>query len=542
MKFFPTTIRTHGSILLSQTKPEDIPAICLKNNFMSAPLTDISSLSQCVRYAKVMEKAGLKPVFGLTLTVDGEEVLVYARNQAGWKELLNVGFQSNKAENLVNPRLTLEEFQGFQSLNLIIVSPPFIYKHLKPSDCSFPGLYPRTNMECDYDKCVVVTPNFFEREKLFENTLIRCKGAKTSVVDYDNSNKYDYIHNEEDLLALGVPAEVLQRNSLIFDLVEPIEIKNPQKLPDAQCPDGLTQKEYLKQLCLEKCPQDSVYRDRLTYELEVIGSADMEGYFLIVRDIVQFIKDSGYLSGAGRGSAAGCLISYLIGITSVDPIRYNLMFERFYTADRGSLPDIDLDMPEEVKDALIQYLRMKYGEDRFAQLCTFSTFKGAAALKTVFSARGGVTPAEQNEITKELPMESKIIDELEQQHKEFGTKSILYWTLRNKPKLLSKWCTLKEDRYDGVLAAEFEDAVQLESVISGRGRHASAFVLSNSPLHELAPVVFDSVSGLPIIGVDMYGAEDLGLVKIDLLGLNLLSKCQYMRDIINGKILILPST
>lgn len=530
-------MRTHGSLLLSQTKPEDIPEICQKMGFVSAPLTDINSLSQCVRYSKAMNKAGLKPVFGSTFKVNDHEVIVLARNKAGWQQLLYMFYLSNSPANGANPHLTIDELRSLQTDNIFIISPIDIYMHLDGSEFSFPAIYPRTkNSSCDHSHCVAITPNFFEKEKLFQNTLIRCKGLKTSVENFDNSNEFDYIHSKEDLLNLGIDQDVIDRGMDIFSMIEPVDITNPQRLPDAQIPDGLSQKEYLRKICLEKCPNDPVYLDRLNYELEAIGSADMEGYFIIIQDIVKFITERGHLSGAGRGSAGGCLISYLTGITHIDPIRYNLMFERFYTPDRGSLPDIDLDMPEAVKDPLIEYLRKKYGENRFAQLCTFSTFKAAAALKTVFTATGTVTPSEQNEITKMLPFEGKIADQLEEQAKNEGIRSMLYWTLKNKPKILAKWCTLKNGLYDGVLANEFEEAVKIESVISGRGRHASAFVLSNEPIYKLAPIIYDPVSELQIIGVDMYGAEDLGLAKMDLLGLNLLSKCEYMKGIIRGEI------
>lgn len=548
-QLFPLTMRTHGSLLLSQTKPDDIPAICATNNFISAPLTDISSMSQCVNYANSMKKAGLKPVFGTTISVENSQVVYLAKNLAGWKELLYLNFLSNKPENRANPNLTLSDVENLQSDNLVNLVPVELYNRISPGNCCFPSIEIGKKQDCSYNNCVVISPNFFEKSRLFENTIIRCKGEKIQTENYDNSNWNQYIWGRDELNAAGICDEIIDRGLQIYESIEPIDIKVPQKLPEAQCPPGMSQAGYLRQLCfdalagLQGAINDmSTYRARLEYELSVINSAQMEGYFLIVRDIVDFIRKAGYLAGAGRGSAAGCLMSYLIGITGIDPLKYNLMFERFYTADRGSLPDIDLDMPEAVKDPLIQYMRAKYGETRFMQLCTFSTFKGAAALKTVFTALGGVTPAEQNEITKNLPMESKIMDQLKDQFDELGHKSIVYWTLKNKPNILGAWCELKNDILEGPLAAEFGEAIRLESVISGRGRHASAFVLSNQPIYETCPVMWDVQSNLYISGVDMYGAEDLGVAKIDLLGLNLLTKSQHIRDIVNGTISLLPST
>ena len=156
---------------------------------------------------------------------------------------------------------------------------------------------------------------------------------------------------------------------------------------------------YLRQLCRNGWKErlsntnkiesnESVYLNRITTALEVISEANLSGYFLIVRDIVANIKNNGWLPGPGRGSAAGCLVSYLIGVTQVDPIEHGLIFERFYNAGRNtddhiSLPDIDIDVPATKRDETIKYIREKYGKDKVGQMVTFGRLQGRSALKEV---------------------------------------------------------------------------------------------------------------------------------------------------------------
>lgn len=244
-------------------------------------------------------------------------------------------------------------------------------------------------------------------------------------------------------------------------------------------------------------------------------------------------NEHNYLTASGivHNSAGGCLVSYLTKITSVDPVKYGLYFERFYNAERGGLPDIDVDIPPDSRDSIIEYIYEGYGKENFAQLSTFGTLKGAAALKLCLNINS-VPFSEQNEITSFLPEEAKIDPMLEQQEREVGTRSLIYWALVNTPKELERWCILNNGVFDGKYAKEFDLAIKLDKVIVDRGRHASAFAISNMPLHTKSPMVYDSVSQRYIVGVEMNSAEKLGLIKLDLLGLDLLSKAEYMQKVL----------
>ena len=222
-----------------------------------------------------------------------------------------------------------------------------------------------------------------------------------------------------------------------------------------------------------------------------------------------------------HNSAAGCLISYLIGITGIDPIPYNLLFSRFYNAGRkGTLPDIDLDVPTEHRDEIIAYIKMKYGEDKVSQMATFSALMGRSAIKEVLRIEDNVSFAEANDITEIIPDKAEIADELE----NMEDPSIIKWALINRAKALSEWCTMDEHgNLSGPLASSFHKAIQIEGCYKAQSTHAAGVIISKRPLADICPIVRDK-DGKPIAGLEMGDLEALGHVKFDILGVNILDK------------------
>ena len=267
------------------------------------------------------------------------------------------------------------------------------------------------------------------------------------------------------------------------------------------------------------------YLARVKTEFEVIFKAELSGYFLIVQDIVNYIKEQGWLAGPGRGSAAGCLVSYLLGITEVDPIEYGLIFERFYnegrnTEDYVSLPDIDVDVPAEHRDEVIDYIRQKYNPENVSQMITFGRLQGRAALKEVLRINEAVSFAEMNEITQNIPNEADISDQLE----IADEKSIIRWALMNESENLKKWCKINEDQtLDGDLASMFEQAINIEGTNKSQGKHAAGVIISQHKLKDVCPMVKDKTGNL-IAAFEMNDLESQGHVKFDILGIDLLSK------------------
>lgn len=282
-----------------------------------------------------------------------------------------------------------------------------------------------------------------------------------------------------------------------------------------------------------------VYVDRIKNELEVLQGAGLSSYFLIVQDIVNFVKNKKWLAGPGRGSAAGCLVSYLIGITGIDPLKYNLIFERFYSAgrntkDRVSLPDIDVDVPILKREDVISYIKDKYGHYNVSQMITFNTMKGRGALKDVLRVYGNITFEEMNRITKNIPDEAKISDELQEMKEETGESSIIRWALENNSEELKEWCHIDDNgELQGPLAKRFEQAIRLEGTKTNQSKHAAGIAMSSIPLHEICPMVYDGKNDQSIAGMEMQDLEAIGVIKFDILGIALLDKVMSISDLLH---------
>lgn len=249
-----------------------------------------------------------------------------------------------------------------------------------------------------------------------------------------------------------------------------------------------------------------LYFDRLEYENSVIIQMGYPGYFLVVQDFINWAKDQGILVGPGRGSGAGALACFALGITNVDPLPYNLIFERFLNPARVSMPDLDIDFPKSSRDLVIQYVRDKYGEDKVAQIGTFGTYKAKAAIKAVCRTLG--YPVDMaKEITELYPKPIA------------GKESKLKDALQSVPKL-AQWYASKTDKGEVLRWAE-----KMENRVSSFGIHASGVVIGNEPLHETVPLALGK-RGEIVTQWEMNSVEEAGLIKFDFLGLKNLDTIQ----------------
>lgn len=325
--------------------------------------------------------------------------------------------------------------------------------------------------------------------------------------------------------------EELNNSVLIADMCEDYDILSKPKLPHFQCPEGYNQESYLRKLCEDGWnskiantgKDEKLYRDRLEFELSVIEESGFSGYFLIEWDIINFCHSKGWKTGIARGSVGGSLVAYLSKITGMDPIPYDLLFERFMNPGRtkkGKIPDIDLDVPSQHRDEVIAYIIQKYGTTNVSQMATFGSLMGRSALKEVLRIEEAASFAEMNEITEWIPDQAQIADELEQT----GEESIIRWALTNRGDKLSQWCVLNEDgTLEGPLAEYFAKAIAIEGTHKSQGKHAAGVIISSEPLTQCCPMVRDK-DGEPVAGMEMGDLESIGLVKFDILGLNLIDK------------------
>lgn len=334
------------------------------------------------------------------------------------------------------------------------------------------------------------------------------------------------------------------KNQEIADYCEEYNILSDPKLPIFETPNGESPYDYMTQLCREGWKNilvgrnklnesnKSIYTDRIKHELGVIKDAGLSAYFLIVWDFINYCKKQNWLLGCGRGSAAGCLVSYLLGIIGVDPVEYGLLFSRFYSAARkGTLPDIDTDVPKSKRQQVIDYVRERYGKARVCNMVTFSEMKGASAIKEVLRVNDVCGFEVMNELTKLIPEESKITDELE----STGESSILLFTLRHMPDRLKDYARLENDEIVGDFAPWFKQAIAIEGTIQSTGKHASAVVVYEEPLNTVCPMLMDKSGEEPIAGFSMADAEAIGLVKLDILGLATLDKLMVLKDLVKER-------
>ena len=257
-------------------------------------------------------------------------------------------------------------------------------------------------------------------------------------------------------------------------------------------------------------PADMViYKERLAFELGVIKKMGFSGYFLLVQEIVRWSKDNGVMVGPGRGSVGGSLIAYLMDITDVDPIRFNLLFERFINPDRIDLPDADLDFMSARRTEVIDYLVQKYGQDRVAGIVNFSTLGPASALRDAARVSGL------------SPFDYACSKQMEKEH---GVSLSLSESADKVPDI---------DKFRQRFPTVWEHALRLEGANRNLSQHAAGVVVAGEPVTKRA-VVSSRNPGLPVIQWDKRVVEDFGLIKIDVLGLNTLdlivSATNYIRE------------
>jgi DNA polymerase-3 subunit alpha len=317
-----------------------------------------------------------------------------------------------------------------------------------------------------------------------------------------------------------------------------IEFGNPQ-LPNFPLPKGFeTDTDYLRHLTMEgakkrwgdKVPDHIV--DRLMYELQVISDMGFSSYFLIVWDLIKHARDNDIRVGPGRGSAAGCAVAYTLWITDLDPIKYDLLFERFLNPSRISMPDIDMDFDSRYRDEMIRYAAEKYGRDHVAQIVTFSTIKARAAVRDAARVLG-YPYAVGDKVAKAMP---PLV---------MGRDTPLYACLEEHPKFVDgfKMASDLREMYNSDPDAKhvIDVAKGLEGLRRQDGIHAAAVVITKEPLTEYLPIQRKPEAGsdpelAPVVTqYEMHGVEELGLLKMDFLGLRNL-------DVITDTISMLAET
>lgn len=547
MNWFPLMNYTHYSLLKGFSKPAELAKKCKDNEYPACGICDYKTISGAVSFYKACKKAGIKPIIGCSF----DAFSLFAKNKDGWNDLISLVSSLDE-----NGELSYSFLKQIISKNNLIKIDNLIESD-KSSPDSMPYSYYVEKKDAALHRILLCSE--------MKTTLPKIKKSITHDLDGDliiDINKYPQEHMDKahfftrDSFYVKDKQESkdLDTKELesIYNQCEDYDILSKPILPKFECPRGLTEEDYLKELCrigwknllldrgkVTKEEDKQKYLDRFKEEFEVIKDATLFGYFLIVQDIIRYVNSRGWLTGPGRGSAAGCLISYLIGITKIDPLEFDLLFARFYnagrnTADNISLPDIDIDIPGIRRDEIIDYIKDKYGNDRVSQMLTFGKLQGKSAIKEVLRINEACSFAEMNAISNCIPDEAKISDQLAEMDDD--ERSIIKWALINNADALRDFCRISEDgTLEGEYAKYFEQAIEIEGTFKTQGKHAAGVVISAKPLNQVCPMVKQKGSSEKIAGLEMADLEALGHVKFDVLAINLLDKLMYISSLIGNK-------
>ena len=342
-------------------------------------------------------------------------------------------------------------------------------------------------------------------------------------------NDQFYFKTTEEMTKLWshIP-EAIDNTNEIVGKVETLKLEKDVLLPNFVIPSTfLNQDDFLEYLTMEGAKKryvdiDQVVEERLRFELYTIKTMGFAGYFLIVADFIQAGRDLGVYVGPGRGSAAGSVVAYCLGITNIDPIKYNLLFERFLNPDRKSLPDIDTDFDDEGRQKVIDYVVDKYGKNQVAHIATYGTMAAKMSIKDV-SRVLDLPLQESNALAKLVPDKPKITLERIFNAALTGDKSLADKEGLNSEELEQVKELRRIKGAGGLPATVIENALVLEGSVRGTGIHAAGIIIAPSDLTDILPVATSKDVSLLITQYDGSVIENAGVIKMDFLGLKTLS-------------------
>ncbi len=362
------------------------------------------------------------------------------------------------------------------------------------------------------------------KEDVDSHDILLCIQTGKKVTD-ENRMRYEggqyYVKSPEEMQTLfSYAPEACENTEKIAERCNVNIVFGERKIPEYDVPDGKTSWEYLQELCQKgmEAKYETItpeMKERLDYELNTIHSMGFVDYFLIVWDYINYAKQHGIIVGPGRGSAAGSIVSYALGITELDPLRYGLLFERFLNPERVTMPDIDVDFCFERRQEVIDYVVEKYGRDRVVQIVTFGTMAARGVLRDVGRVLD-MPYSDVDVIAKMVPQELNIT---------------LKRALEMNPDLRKKYEEEEETRY------LIDMAMRLEGLPRNTSMHAAGVVISKKPVVEYVPLS-RAQDGSITTQYTMTTLEELGLLKMDFLGLRTLTVIQNAEKLVNNKLAV----
>lgn len=539
------------TLLESPTKVKNLAENAKKKGYSAIALTDINITYGLVDFYKAAKDIGIKPLLGMQLRINGlideankYDLIVIAKDDQGYKNILrlssavNLLTENGEKENV----LTLKDLKKYLG-HLILITPSNLHSELKMLQTNNPkmganylrklqdflpsssflylGVYADSGQQeyINYIRSLATQFNlpltavedgqYLNRNEQFLRRTLQAIKTNTHLENIEQLAKQagsHYLKNSEELQVSyrKFDIEDALKNAEEIGKICTAEIKfqDPQ-LPKFKQNKFPTSKEYLHALAQEGLAKrfnnqiPAKYQERLDYELQVINEMGFDDYFLIVWDVMNFAHSVNITTGPGRGSAAGSLVSYALRITEVDPIEYNLLFERFLNPARQQMPDIDLDIPDNRRDEVIKYMFEKYGMNHAAQILTFGTLAAKQVLKDVCRIFG-LNKVETYRWLDAIPhSKGKItLAEAYQKSKELQ----LLVNTNDLSKIL------------------FATAEHLENLPRHYSIHAAGLVITDDSLAEIVGLQAGPL-GIPVTQQTKSNVESLGLLKIDFLGL-----------------------
>jgi len=589
MSFVHLHNHSHYSLLDGLTKFDEMIGYALEQGSPAVALTDHGTMYGVIEFYQKAKKAGLKPIIGVEAYLApssrhekntredarSRHLVLLAKNKTGYQNLIKLVSIAHLEGFYYKPRIDWElleaHHEGVIALSACLAGeiPRLLsadkFEEARDKALEYDKLFGRGNFyleiqdhpelegQAKVNKFLIklsketgiplVATNdthYFKKEDDIAQDILLCLQNKKKITDTDRMKMighgdYSMRSNAEMIAAFKDVPEAIANTLKIAEACDlEIELGNIQ-LPHFEVPDGFNGDSYLRKLCedglekryglikdgnsfISKNNEISLTHginlkkilERLDYELSVVAKMGWPSYFLIVADFVNWAKERKIVVGPGRGSAAGSLVCYLTGITNLDPLQYDLLFERFLNPDRISMPDIDLDFADARRAEVIDYVSEKYGYDHVAQIITFGTMAARAAVRDV----GRVLDAPYDycdKISKSIPMFTKL-DE----------------ALRTVPEVKALY---QEPEAKKII----DYARRLEGVARHSSTHACGVLITKEPLTNYVPIQHASSSDKTIISqYSLHPVEDLGLLKMDFLGLKNLTIIESTLKIIKN--------
>lgn len=504
MNYTPLQVKTSYSILSSLNNISSLVALAKEYGYTSLAITDENNMFGVMEFYLECKKNNIKPIIGIELTMSNAILLLYAKNLDGYKNLIKLATIKSDRE------LTFEDLNNYKN-NLILIMPYFYYDEsiYNIYNDKYIGYSTKEERDKIKDKKVLINDikYLYKKDSPYLDYINMISAGKI-LGEYElNTHTFNYLLTKEEVENLSPDIDIENTNIIASSCN--LELGYTKGLLPIYDPN-IDSRKFLYELShkgLNRRLNGNVtkeYLERLEKELQVIDEMGFNDYFLIVYDYVLYAKKNNVLVGPGRGSAAGSLVSYTLGITDIDPIKYNLLFERFLNKERITMPDIDIDFDANKRMDVIDYVTKKYGEKKVVGIITFNTLGAKQVLR---------------DVGRVLNINQKLIDTLAKMcTKDLSTS---YKENPNFQKLINNSNELKK---------LYDISLHLEGLPRHISVHAAGVVMSSQDIDDVIPL-YKNQLGMYVTAYSKDYLEPLGLLKMDFLGI---SNLTLIDEVINN--------